>query len=108
IDTLVISTARHDLADVDSHPPTWQVVEESEHRIVLVRRTPLDHPALSALDGVRVANAESEGTDLRFSVESDEGGRVVIDRLRWPGYRITLDGAPLESSTTPYGLIEVE
>lgn len=108
IDTLVVSTARPDLASLDERPPGWTVTEESEYRVVLTRTEPVENPVLSAMDGVIVSDAVESGTDISFSVESRAGGSVILDRLGWPGYSFSLDGEPLESETIPYGLIRVD
>jgi hypothetical protein len=107
IDTLVVAKTRPDLASLDGRTG-WKVTEDSEYRIVLTRTEPIDHPALSAIGDVDIDDAHDSGTDMSFSVSSKLGGSVILDRLGWPGYDITLDGEPIESETIPYGLIRVD
>lgn len=108
IDTLVISTARHDFDSINDRPSNWVLAEESDNRVVLVRDKLLVRPALTPSEGVQVTDAWEKGTDMSFSVESAESGYVLLDRLDWPGYHITLDGLPLNTSMTPYGLLRVD
>lgn len=108
IDTLVISTARHDLDSIKDRPSHWTLLEESENRVVIARDEPLVGPVLTPSDSVEVSHATESGTDMSFSVKAAAAGYVLLDRLDWPGYRVELDGMSLNTSMTPYGLVRVD
>lgn len=108
IDTLVVSTARHDFESIENRPSNWVIVEESDNRVVITREELLVGPALTPSEGVEVSEATESGTNMSFTVTSATTGYVLLDRLDWPGYRVELDGTPLNTSTTPYGLVRVD
>lgn len=110
----------HDDQHVDSHvdraaapvvaPAGWSVVRRTAVTTVLRRDQPLPWPAgrLSwAGQGVTVASDIVSGTtDERVTYRGQ--GRVVFAALAWPGWRATVDGAPVLVKQGPAGLIEVE
>ena len=106
LDHIVVSKRRDD-ADV-SPPEGWVVQERDEYRVVLSRDVPVELPALSASEGVTVSEADETGNDMSFSVAAGQDGYVILDRIAWPGYRVELDGRPLDTETIPFGLMRVD
>ncbi|MFP5370449.1 MAG: hypothetical protein ACLGI3_06840, partial [Actinomycetes bacterium] len=108
IDTLVLSTQGHDVRD---HLPRagWHTVLTDEYRTVLQRRVvESDRPQVTPGPGVEVLGSADAGTGARLSVRSADGGRVLLDRLAWPGYSAaTADGTGVEVREGPLGLLEV-
>jgi hypothetical protein len=108
IDTLVLSTRDHEAEDYRPKAG-WRTVLRDEHRTVLQRRSiPAPGPTVTPAPGVTVLAAEDTGDVVRLTVESTEGGTVLLDRLAWPGYRAgTPDGAAVPVGKGPIGLLEL-
>jgi hypothetical protein len=116
VDTMRVSTLvlqRSLLPQVaDSTPPAgWHVVERNDVRTVWVRDRPLTgsgrvswtSPGVDVLHDVSPGSGEEQ---VRYS--ADRAGRVVLARLAWPGYRATVDGAPVAVHDGPAGLLVVD
>ncbi|MFP5371140.1 MAG: hypothetical protein ACLGI3_10385 [Actinomycetes bacterium] len=110
VSTLVIQHWLHPEV-VDQAPPAgWQVSEQSEARTVWVRnelpsfegRVTWTDPGIDVID--------DSSTPLRESVayRAEDGGRLVMARLAWPGYTATVDGREIEVQDGPAGLVVLD
>jgi len=108
IDTVVLTQGQ--FMDRDYKPREgWRTVLRDEARVVLQRReVPPPGPRLTPGTGVDIRAAEGDGTDVRISLRSPEGGTLLVNRLNWPGYRAsTGDGRAVGVGEGPYGLLEL-
>lgn len=109
LNTLVLATNRPDLRDVLPAPRGWTIVEQSEHRWVLVRDEPLSGPVVSASRDLTVTAVDAgPGAQLEVDVDSATGGSFLVDRLAWLGYRAAAGDETLDVSEGPFGLLRVE
>jgi hypothetical protein len=115
IDALGVSTLviQHSLVPevVDLEPPAgWRQADESDVRTVWVRdEPPVNEGRVTwAAPGIEVVDDTS--TPRRETVEyrADEGGRLVMARLAWPGYTATVDGREIDVEDGPAGLVVLD
>lgn len=94
--------------------PGWRVAQRNSQLVVLHPTSPWPYPdsRLSwASHGVDVQSAQSlsaTSETAEVSIDASRPQRLVFARLAWPGYSATLNGAPLQVSSTPAGLLAVD
>jgi hypothetical protein len=91
-------------------PAGWSELERSKYTTTLVRDEPVP-PAGSVVwqeDGTRVeqVSVDAMGTSFRVLSVPEDGGRVALSRIPWPGY--TVDGGSLSSTTVEGFLLGVD
>jgi hypothetical protein len=106
VSTLVLDSNRVGARNLVDRLPGWSVAEDGESRIVLTRDTELDRVHLTTR-GVEASVSEETGANLVVSVNSESGGRILVDRLAWNGYTATLNGEKLTVTSGPAGLLEI-
>ncbi|WP_054811264.1 hypothetical protein [Nocardia arizonensis] len=106
VDRVVVQKALFPGAGVDPAPPGWRWVDYPGHERYIAVLERVDGPVstregrIAAADGVRAVSVSETDRTSRVRVDSANGGRVVLARLGWPGYRVTLDGREI-----PYRLV---
>jgi hypothetical protein len=96
VDLLAVSTVlvvRADLParDLSTPPAGWRVAAATARTVTWVRREPVPGAggAVWASPGTKVRPLSRDDRDVRFAVGAPPGGgRVVLSRLAWPGYRV--------------------
>jgi hypothetical protein len=95
-DLLAVSTVllvRGDLPgrDLSAPPPGWRVAASTARTVTWVRRQPVPGAGrpVWASPGTSVRLRSSDDRGAQFAVRAPAGGgRVVLSRLAWPGYRV--------------------
>lgn len=64
---------------------------------------PADQPAASGIAGAALRCSPPEQRDVRCEVNLPEPGEVVVRRLAFPGWSLTLDGQPAEARISKRG-----
>lgn len=99
LDRVVLQRAQYPDAHVEAPPLGWVVADVDQYAVVL-ERTSGQGPGPGGVTWTRGVDVErvieQSGRGLTADVTSSRGGRVVLSRLAWPGYRATLDGRPVE------------
>lgn len=108
VDTLVVSTARPDIDELDEWTDGWHVVEEDDVRVVLQRDEPIGSPVVTPSRGVEISDAGQSGNRAEFTYEAPSGGTVILDRLAWNGYSAKLGSETLKVTEDAGGLLAVE
>lgn len=109
VDTLVISTARHDIATLPEIAVGWHSIERSVSRVVLIRNIPRPGPAVTGSDGVLISAVSAEPSNgVSFQFHSERGGYVLLDRLQWAGYSAAEGARELPLTTGAFGLVKVD
>ncbi|MGX1805455.1 hypothetical protein ACWIGI_07050 [Nocardia sp. NPDC055321] len=102
VDRVVLHVAQYPGIDANPAPEGWKWVEQPGHEEyirVLEREGGLAsivNGAIADTRGVSAVSTMVDGVSARARVTSADGGRIVFNRLAWPGYRITLNGRELE------------
>lgn len=112
VDLMSIDTVQL-LADTDPKTPAisarevpegWKVASADDLQVTWVRDggiAPVGGPTWSTPGmGVQVLSQDAEGVRMRVQGVPADGGRIVLSRLAWPGYRV--DGATLAAPTRDY------
>lgn len=102
VDRVVLHVAQYPGIDANPAPEGWKWVEQPGHEEyirVLEREGGLAsivNGAIADTRGVSAVSTMVDGVSARARVTSADGGRIVFNRLAWPGYRITLNGRELD------------
>jgi len=84
------------------------VLQDDVRQVLQRRDVPAPGPTVTPSRGVDVVAAADEGSGVRISANSRDGGTVLVDRLNWPGYTATTgDGRAVEVREGPLGLVEI-
>ncbi|WP_129338192.1 hypothetical protein [Cellulomonas endophytica] len=94
VDLLAVSHVQLVRAAFDGDPVVpegWHLSEETPTTLLWSRDTPVPGAGgvVSTSRGLEVTTVEQSDTRVRMSVASPAGGRVVLSRLDWPGYRVS-------------------
>jgi hypothetical protein len=108
VDTLAVSTLSIQKSLVpggqrDLPPEGWRVLNDTPSVVVWTRDAPLPTGRAIATRGVRVTQSSTDGA----TVDSNSGGRVVFNRLAWPGAEASIDGQTVVPTIGPAGLVEI-
>ena len=115
IDALGVTTlvVQHSLVPevADREPPVgWRQADRSEIRTVWVRdQAPSDEGRVTwAAPGIEVVEDSSAPRREIVEYRADDGGRLVMARLAWPGYTARVDGREIEVEDGPAGLVVLD
>lgn len=110
IGTLIIQRALLPDVTADGPPAGWKEVENNDIRVVWVREEPL--PANGRITGtspgVIATSTQSTETAEKVDVTAESAGSITFARLAWPGYRATVNGEAVKTTTTVEGLLQVD
>lgn len=111
VQTVVVQLA---LAGRHDAPAGWELTDEGEFTQTFKRTEPLPELGgrLTEIGDDVLAAEVADATDTLESVVLSSGAgddrEVTFTRLAWPGYRATIDGAPLSIGQNALGLLTVE
>lgn len=115
IDRLVVPKVDDRVAKVAALAgPDWRATRNRSYTVTFERVAPRPSQPGSlawATPGVAVRAVGSPSAEHeRFDVTSRVGGgdRLVLDRIAWPGYRVSFNGRPLAISLTGAPLMTIE
>jgi hypothetical protein len=116
VDALRVSTLvlqRSLLPDIVGRTPPlgWHLADQNDVRTVWSRDRPLATQGRLSWSSIGVeilADSAAPQREIVHYRRAGGAGRVLFARLDWPGYTATVDGAPLEVSNGPAGLVAVD
>ncbi|MGW4368256.1 hypothetical protein ACWEKT_21690 [Nocardia takedensis] len=114
LDRVVLQRALFPDAVNQPAPDGWKWVDYPGHEkyIAVLERegVPVStvNGRVSHTDKVQAVSLSETDTTSRVRVTSAEGGKVVFARLGWPGYRVTLNGKPLDITTVAKSFVAVQ
>ncbi|MFF3225112.1 hypothetical protein ACFYV7_20140 [Nocardia suismassiliense] len=114
VDRVVLHTAQYPDAGNHPAPPGWKWVNYPGHERyiwVLERENGLIstvNGAIADTANVSAASTSGDAVTIDAKVSAPNGGRIVFSRLAWPGYRITLNGNEIPSTTVANTFLAVD
>ncbi|RDI65675.1 hypothetical protein [Nocardia pseudobrasiliensis] len=113
LDRVVLQRAMFPEAGDHPAPEGWKWVDYPGHeryiRVLEREGGPISgvNGRVADVSGVTADSISESDTTSRVRVSSAEGGRVVFARLGWPGYRVTLNGKPIDFTTVAKSFVAV-
>ncbi|WP_433734709.1 hypothetical protein ACQP0C_30480 [Nocardia sp. CA-129566] len=98
VDRVVLQRAQYPDARERPAPPGWHWVDYPGHERYIWVLERIDGPIsnrnglIADAKDVVATSISKDSVTSRIQVSSAHGGRVVLARLAWPGYRATIDG----------------
>ncbi|WP_232331689.1 glycosyltransferase family protein [Nocardia puris] len=114
IDRVVLHTALFPGVREQPAPEGWKWVDYPGHErfIAVLERVggpvSMTNGRISHTDDVTATSLSESDSTSRVRVTSERGGQVVFSRLGWPGYRATLNGAPVPITTVAKTFVAVD
>jgi hypothetical protein len=122
VSTLQLLKSTLPAARTSAPPPGWRVADEDDVAVTWVRDDPVDSAGgvVWASPGTVVAELSGDALGVRLRVDEvpPGGGRLVLSRLDWPGYRVSAGAVeePVEDylltvsipSSSAAGVVEID
>ncbi|WP_307817418.1 hypothetical protein [Nocardia acididurans] len=114
VDRVVLHRAQYPDVRAQPAPEGWQWVDYPGHErfIWVLERTggllSTVNGDIADTRGVTAKSVSRDDTSSIIRVSSSSGGRVVFNRLNWPGYEITLNGAALPHTEVAQSFLAVD